>query len=256
MVVSREELEREFDQLRTEYAQHQEIRAQISDLLGEADERRRQEAGTRAKWDRVISNLETCLREAKARLTHCEVELFRVEKRLDGLSVEKTGAIELPPELEEFADIEDLRALTEDSLEAARKILGMPLEDIAKLNLEEVAELHNEIEEASTKVSKSSLERLRGRLELANQFAESPPDQDLPDSERRRQHILRAAIEKIRTNQIDYMTEKEIKLILASYTLLTQRLSSIPKDERLKRILGAAVNILRRKLNASKGSRP
>ncbi len=140
-------------------------------------------------------------------------------------------------------------------MQAARKILETPLEDIGKLSLEEVASLHNQVAEDNFEAALADTDRLLGRLEFANQTTSEPPPRAAgsgppvdKEQEQRRQQILRMALEKIRTGKLEGMTLEEIRLTITCYDLLTRRLTSSPRDERLKRILGAAVKVLQRRL--------
>ncbi|MBI2422895.1 MAG: hypothetical protein HYV27_08695 [Candidatus Hydrogenedentes bacterium] len=72
---------------------------------------------------------------------------------------------------------------------------------------------------------------------------------DAQDKERaRRTHfVLRSALEKIQLNRIDDMTPPEIQITHACYKNLSNMKNLSPKNERLKRIITAAVKILNRR---------
>jgi len=89
---------------------------------------------------------------------------------------------------------------------------------------------------------------LSGRLEVANQAHVDETAVEEPNApERREQIMLRAAIEKVGSNRLQNITDEEARLINNCYHLLARRLNPSMKDERLLRILGAAVQVLERR---------
>lgn len=254
------ELSQRIDALRQQQAQHEENIQLVRQKLADADARRRSDTENPRRWNHVLDNLEACLDDAKSRLESCRLAIKRTENEMALLREKKEresrAAWTAPdPELAEM-----LPELSGEAMQAARTILETPLEDIGKMSLEEVALLHDQVAEQQFEEALSDTDRLMGRLEFANQMAPeqaedaAPPQTQAPeqDPEQRKQRILRSAMEHIRTGQLEEMSLEEIRLIISCYNLLTRRLKSTPRDERLKRILGAAVKVLQRRLLALK----
>lgn len=59
--------------------------------------------------------------------------------------------------------------------------------------------------------------------------------------------LLESAIEKIRTHRVDALDPQEIRVTIAAHDRLTKMRNPSLKDQRLARILGAAVKVVRRK---------
>ncbi len=245
---AREKLER----LVQQRVQHKENLNTVLALLDKADRRRIAEPGNSHRWNKVLDNLESCLDEAKAKLESCELAIHRLEREIQGEKspdVDTAPSLAARPELskEEMDLLDGVGLFSAASMEAAKRILSMSLEDVSHLTLEEVATLHSQIADENTQAGGVLPGHLAGRIELANQIqaeeAAKPAPGILPP-ERRQQAILRAAIDKISANRLNTLTEEETRLVISSYELLCSRLTVGPKDERLKRILGAAVNVL------------
>lgn len=244
------ELEERLEKSRAELAQHEENLATVLALLEKADRRRREEPENLPHWNRVLTNLEHCMDEARARVGACQLQISRLERAREGEAQSQIPGHAIAP-----AAMSPLPAPSTTALDAAQTILNMPLEQLSKLTLEEVAFLHGHISNDNLTLIEQDTSGILGRLELANQLQAQTPDppQDEPLSpERRRQEVLRNAIDKICANRLNMITPEEAQLVNATYELLSRRLSSKPKDERLKRILGAAVNVLNNRLNAER----
>ena len=233
-----QQIQKRLDYLQTQCAQHQINLDNVRRLLAKADDRRRREPDRMDRWNQVLDNLETCLDETRARLERCKVTIKLVERRLEAL---RTGESlrEIEPETppEPLPPPPGIGIMT---AQAAQRILNMPLDEIGKLSLEEVAMLQDNLVRENMAAAMPDNERFAARIEYANQTATM--SDDLEDN--RKQSTLRAAIEKISTNRIAEMTEQEMRIVIACHDLLTRRLTTSPRDERLKRILGAAVKRL------------
>lgn len=242
MDTTQAELERKLDQLKNQLAQHQENLTTVVTLLDKADRRRLEEPADSNRWNRVLENLESCLDEAKARVGACQAAIEQAQRQLGEFRPGEFPAPSLPPEMETL----DFPPLPPASLEAARRILSMPLEEVSKLTLEEVALLHSQIASERTETLAANTERILGRLELAIQTQKEPVESSTGDasSEKRHQLLLRHAIDKVNSGHLTELTEQETKLLLSSYELVHNRLTPRAKDERLRRILGAAVNVV------------
>lgn len=231
------ELKAALERLEKRCAQHRKNRENVAELLTKADERRTKDPEHRTRWNQVIENLEFCLDEAKARLASCEASILRMERRLRAFQNGEPGGQVLTPEPEFIEHTHDVPAPPGDVFSVARHILKMPLEEMGRLTLDAVAALHAEVAAENAAAAGHVEEHL---IDLAL------PAEHLPEltQNQRKQQVLRGAIEKIQKNQIATLTDEENRLVVASYEMLAQRSDHSPKNERLKRILGAAVNIL------------
>jgi hypothetical protein len=129
-------------------------------------------------------------------------------------------------------------------MEAARLILARPVEEIAELTLQDVSSMFDSVAIENVAAAAPDAGQLMTTLEITGQTLGNDAAHD---PERRRQTALRCAIEKIQTKQIDKMTPEEVRMTLVCYESLTRRTNRTPKDERLSRILGAAIQIINRK---------
>ena len=233
-----QQIQKRLDHLQTQCAQHQINLDNVRRLLAKADDRRRREPDRMDRWNQVLDNLETCLDETRARLERCKVTIKLEERRLEALRTgESLREIEPATPPEPLPPPPGIGIMT---AQAAQRILNMPLDEIGKLSLEEVAMLQDSLVRENMAAAMPDNERFAARIEYANQTATM--SDDLEDN--RKQSTLRAAIEKISTNRIAQMTEQEMRVVIACRDLLTRRLTTSPRDERLKRILGAAVKRL------------
>ncbi len=229
-----------------------ESRLQVEKLYGlleKADQRRKGEPQNVSHWNSVLDNLESALDEARARLVSIQAEMGQLEKQLREVpaaapSPASTGEVVLDaPDLPPGGDI----SLSNSGRDAAKQILDMSLSQIGALNLQEVSILHSQVTADISDPNSSHFGQLMGKLEYANQCPESQDGDLANDPEQRRQQALRNAIDKIGTNRLDELSEGEIRMVLTCHDLLTRKLKSTPREERLRRVLDAAVKVLRRR---------
>ncbi|MBI3117206.1 MAG: hypothetical protein HYZ00_00870, partial [Candidatus Hydrogenedentes bacterium] len=200
------------------------------------------------RWNAVLDHLELSLDEAKARHQACQAEVLRAEQALRELP--PSPALEAAPQPPAQRRSEDAAFTKAPPAlgEVEQELLNAPFAELHKFSLEQIALVQSHLEQAP-QVQSDVTEHLIGRLELANQVREDTavPAHAAEPQNFRRQLVLRAAIDKIQANRIDAMTPDEIQLVVACHSLLTRRLRPTPKDERLLRILGAALKVLQRK---------
>ena len=252
--MHRTALEDKLENTKRNLLQHEQNVAAIQDLLKKADRRRCEEPDNSHRWNRVLDNLERCLDEAKAHVGRCQLEIGRIQRTLQDEQESADRTDSAPPQSESMP----LEAPSATTLDAARRILSMSVEEMSALTLEEVALLHGQLANENVTLIEQDTAGVLSRIELANQLQAAPPpsaSEDTGAPERRRQVLLRGAIDKICAHQLHNMTEEEARLVISTHALLVRRLTSNPKDERLKHILGAAVNILSNRLQAEKRSK-
>jgi len=230
------ELRRQLARAKFKLAEDLQAVDEVKVLLIKADERRMSEPQEARKWNRVLENLENSLDQTRARCAYSSVIASQLEQACAVLEQALEQAAP-PPEivLPTPPPGEDARHWTET------------LEKVGALSLEEACVLQSQID--SGEILDSELE---AGLTLANQMHhEVEPGGQLPEA--RRQHVLRAAIDKVGKQAFDTMTLDEIKLLMACHSLLTSRLEPTMRDQRLRRILDGAIKILQKRKDAMEG---
>lgn len=233
--------------LRDQVAQYEANLVRVKELLAKADARLRAANEDRRKWGRVVTNLEASLDEARARLERARVELRMAEQQAE-------SGIQPPQAKPEVAvspaapSSDYGTSLSDSSLSLLKGLMQRPMQELAQVPLEEMVLIEAALPEEEVLEKTEDGRRLLGRIELVNQTRESPEERFDPAGEdRRRQVVLRAAIDKLQKNQVDKMTPEEIRMTLVCHTLLSRRLNPSIRDQHLLRILSAAINVLRRK---------
>jgi len=233
-----QELRAELEHLKQRCAQHRNNRETIAALLEKADSRRNSHPEQRIRWEEVIENLEFCLDETKARLASCEASILRLERRLKTIQEEGASlSTSFPQDNGLLEETMELSIGPGDAFAVAKRILKMPSDEMGRLTLDAVSDLQSQIAEENAATAAPDTEQILEPALPQKTSATSP-------QERRKQDLLRGAIEKIQKNRIATLTEEETRLIIASHELLLRKCDDTPKGRRLKRILGAAVSIL------------
>jgi hypothetical protein len=262
------ELHSRYVHLRAKHAELQQKLEQMRDILAKADERRAREKFEPARWNPIIGNLETSYNQLKAEIVRTRTSLQETEQELSR-ALEATGqslsSVDTGPRCEALPPIADLRTLdttvrlaaeTTDGLTISldqpvgwRDVLHMSLEILATLTEDEITQVRAFVTNARKGTITDVDRRLvEGRLQLASQLRELAPETaEAPEGgHRRRQIVLRAAIDKIQHNRAQQLIEEEVRAVL----ICQQRLARLPNptmpEKRLLRILDAALNVLRR----------
>ena len=203
---------------------------EVKGLLARADARVREEPENRRRWATVVENLEASLAELRVRLQRNELELKQAEGQLPS-KLPAIGA-----------------TLSDSSTNLLTSVIHMSVNEVSSLTLEQAARIEADCTNSDL-VGPEQRVQVLAHVELANQSA-PPPTPACDDGElaaRRSQLALRGAIDKIQTGRIDTMTMEEVRMTIACYDLIRRRVNPTVSDQRLTRILGAAINILNRK---------
>jgi hypothetical protein len=256
--------------LRTIRERETELRQKVEetrDLLSKADARRIENREQPDRWNTILDNLETSYRLLKQELDRNRISAGRIEGELNRLieSLELAGeeqaeeiavpvvpeeAIELLPTsgqeiytpADEFSEI--------DVKLGWRDLLHMTLEDLATLTAAEMAQVREcLLPGRSASMTDTDRRLIEGRLLLAAELRSSarPGEvEDLEQGERRRQIILRAAIEKIQNHRTTQMTDEELRAVLWCQQRLSKKSSASAGEKRLLRIIDAAISLIRR----------
>lgn len=229
------ELEARHEQLKRQLTPLEDSYASTREVIRKADARRAQDGDTR-KWNRVLDNLERSLDQLRVRVRSTRDQLQTVEQELrrarsdqQGIALESDSVAPapLPREIQNDLNIEP------GSLESLVKA-SVALENFATVG--------------AADPDRAML--LEAEIELANQTGSVVP---APESgERRSQLALRSAIGKIQGNRIADMTPEELSLTVHCHNLLSRRVNPSLGDQRLVRLLGAAIRVLQRKQGQTK----
>ena len=243
-----EELQTRLDLLESEKIKHDESLLNINDLLAKADKRRRIEADNQRKWASVLENLENSLDMIKARREAALVDFTQTKRKLDGLDKDKSArpTSKAPTEQTQQDANTSGAAISDSSKTVAKEILSMSLDELSKLSLEDVALLHQQIGIDFSDELLVEDSKVAAQMELANQSDGTTQSEDEPSPGRRRQKLLRAAIEKILSNNIKDLTQEEVQVTLICHALLRRRVNPSIRDERLIRVLGGFVKMVRK----------
>lgn len=213
-------------------------------ILEKADARKLQEPENRRHWDQVIDQLERSLLEMRGRLEHLEYQLTTLDQ---GVHAASNG---IPTTTADSSGAPTL-VLSVNPEEALRKVLALSLEELSSLTMEQVGLLHAQLPQYAEALDKDGAERAEARIELANQLrpqrTESPEEARKPVShfmERRRQFLLRAALDKVRAGRLPDITREEKTLIASCHEMLSRRVMPDERDKRLLRMLQEAVDVL------------
>ena len=239
---------------RTAKVKNEESLININALLSKADICRRIEVNNKRKWDSVLANLENSFDEIKARREAGLVEFKQTKRKLNDLEKEKIpkSRREAPTERQQQDANASGVAISDSSKSAAKQILSMSLDELSKLSLEEVTLLHQQvgIEFSNELLIEDS--KVSGQMELTNQSSGTSQTLEESNPGRRRPILLRAAIEKILSNNIKNLTEEEVQVTLICHALLRRRVNPSIRDERLIRVLGGFVKMVCKDHDAEK----
>lgn len=238
------------------------------ELLAKADARRRQERDAASRWNGILDNLETSYRQLKQDLDSARISAGRIETELTRL--ESAFAVE---ESTTINEVEAMVATVADTLEQElnagdgdgaedefsvmdvhigwRDLLHMTLEDLATLTASELSQVHDYLKPGrGGSLTETDRRLIESRLQLAAELrAQAPPGEveALEDGERRRQLVLRGAIEKIQNHRTIHMTDEEIRAVIwCQQRLVRKSASASVGEKRLLRILDAALSLIRR----------
>ncbi len=251
MATQEAKLRTDLARLQTLHEQAKTALGNVKDLLDKADARRAKE-GERP-WGRIVDNLESALQLTKAKVTGFEQRVLQCEQHLEMLLRATAGTGPKPQQRFTSAEFEDVipegMKLPPDHLAAAERILGMSLDDLGGLTLEQVADMNTQIyeeppvalEPAPPPEPARPGSALDTRIERAKEMRESlaARHQSLQPSfaDRRRQKLLRDAIAKLLTDKIQTLDLEEIELLVQCHNGIEDRAEKSESDARLQTML-------------------
>lgn len=255
MQKTTQELQAELAKLREERAQAEASRRSVLESLEKAESRRAENPSARGHWDKILEQLESSLDDVKARLASLDGRIAHAERSLKTAEAGPAPADAEPtpeadsappadapePQAEEGSAFEQLLArLPSDPEKAARRIMELSPEKLGGLNLEEIAILHGQIAVDDSGSPLPDLDLDSSGVEVVK-HDKGAMNAEEARARRERQDLLRSALDKIRANRIDELTSAEERIVNVTRILLERRPPANPRDERLRRILGAAV---------------
>ncbi len=211
MSDKKQELADELHAARDLHEKNVQALREILELLEKADARRKANPDDVRRWNEVLDHLENSLTQARARVSASEHRLKMARRALqEALGNE---ALQVAEASHQTASVSHEGSTFETRLE---KVIGAE-NAAAALNDDKVAE-----------------------RPLATGKEEATPGASTG------QQALQSAINKIQQHRVHSLDADEVKATIAAY----ERLSGIPspnlKDQRLMRILGAAVRVFQR----------
>ena len=259
MAKTETELSEELLELEKSKVEAEGVVAHVRELLEAADMRRRSEDERR--WNRVLNDLEDALDVTKARLTVFKQEIRDRQRQLKELRETGATTASVSPASGLTSEEEMLLdgSLPEERVRAAEKMLAIPLADLGKLTLEDVAAMDIGLAasaEEDTEVQAQEPEPngrgprpagLAARIEQAKQKRQALAAARRPSpsfQERRKQKTLRDAVAKIGRGAIKSMTLEEIELLTGFYHTVAERADANENDVRLKEMLEPVVKEL------------
>ena len=231
----------------------------VRELLRKADAHRVEDE--RLPWNRIYDNLERTLDLTRARFTTYEQLLKERRRDLEQLrSSGGAGTQEQPPPsstIEEQMMIGALRdvlpedvPLPKNHFLVAERILAMPLDLLGKMTLDQAAVMNAQLFEAAEidaqkaaqegagAVTKQSwLEAKIARAKQAREALAAKRSETVTFADRRRNMILRNAIEKVITSNYTLLDLSEIELVLNYGKTIAVKPDKTPNDIRLKGII-------------------
>lgn len=227
MRATKNEIREELAVLVQEQAETQANLLRVRELLERADQRKKDNPEEARNWNKKLDRLEETLLREKSRLARCEQDIVAAHRNLEDI------------ERKQEAPAPD--APGEDTFEGAtRRALAHQEEDTVDASLEEAALVRTALESREEARPEDHITRALARR--VEQY-KSEPDaaRETQRGLRRKQHLLRDAIEKCVSDQIGTVTLDEIHLLTNCYAIVRERDSESEEDRRLSEVLEQAI---------------
>lgn len=231
------------------------------ELLQKADARRDRDKDQPQRWNKIIDQLETTYRTLKREVEIAAMNVQESSIKLarllaaSGVHLSAIDAEIAESKATEHEEVVEVVIAPEEFTSNEHKLgwrdlLHMPMEDLATLTEAEIATVENSLAQGGLEGMTNEERRLvEGRLHLAIELrATDTPAQaaDLEAGEQPRQIVLRAAIEKIQRGRAQEMSDEEIRAVIWCQQRIAANANATPAEQRLLRIIEAALNIIRR----------
>ncbi len=242
-VLSGSKLQSNVRSLEVQYNEITGKLAEVHRLLKRADARRVAPNEDRSKWNQVIDNLEKSLNDLRSKESLIESELRAARRLLQQDLAEGAETATAQVSIRSTAELS--RATSVEHL--AEHILDEPVRTVDDLSLEQMSRLKSHLTDgAGTAQEEKEQAALLSRVEQVNQMQ---PRMIKPKAEENRhQFILRAAIDKLKSEKLDVVSYGELKLLFACYSLLSKRLEPTANDRYLQKLLEPSIKEVQRTL--------
>lgn len=248
MAWTEEQVRREIARLHRSRREHQNALKQIRELLANADIRRKSVAPHElGRWNKMLDALERQMDQAKAVLADVEQRIKRMQFRLERLHGQpRAGASATPPSRTDTL-------ATTGVEDASAHILGIPRDRVSQLGLDEIAELHEQISNQKNNKENSGLniKHSEQKRQLYKRQEPTRPDADTRQSSSQSiSPTFDRIIKTIQRHEIDSLTPEDVGLVRAALERFSQKGDLSPREERLKSLLQAALNIWEKRFGA------
>ncbi len=259
MTDSRETLIEALDRQRAEKAKEEQAIQESMQLLERVDRRRRENPDDRRRWDLRADDLEEGLLESRRRLGWVEQHLIEATRKLESAEGDAaTATITAEPPSDTPAIVEADAApkdeatkstgLNESCRKAALHILDVPLFKVSKVPFEDIvlAKIFCE-SEGGTTLERGEIEELHRRIKMHDRSRHGPSRKKLAavsQEERRHQFLIRKALDKCRSNQMEALTLQEIDIIIGCYDMIAQRDEPSVEDARLLKLINSSIDYI------------
>lgn len=238
------DLQTELERLTELRRQTEKALCHVRELLERADS-----SGTRIgsrRWRGIVDNLERTLVRIRASLTFYDQQIKDVESRLRKSSMR--GGVPA----ESLHSKPKLEAQSANEVEAVERLLAMPLSELAKLTLEEVSAMHEQLCAAREPADKKTPEpaapqktALSSRIEQAKKTRESLLNMrkkiNEPFMERRMQAMMQSGFEKLVNGKRDQLHLEELEAMVECQKRLMGKPRLTDEEVKTKYVLDSAI---------------
>ncbi len=235
-------ISKEIEKLKELIDKDQEAIKKINELLRKADMRLREETEHYDRWMSVIENLENSLIETRRILQGRTIRLQQLQKEYQELlintSMENPVLPELPLTKEEQEIIKE-KAVEDNRL--ASEVIGISAEKWGEVSLGELSQII--ISMKSSIGEKTVQDNARG--EAITEKSEEEIEKTIKSETifLQLRNLLASGLNKVWNNKVESLTSQEKAIILKVYQHMENKKNKTAKEDRLFRVISAAVRI-------------
>jgi len=234
----------EIEKLKNRIENDQEVIKKINELLKKADQRLKEEPKNYNRWVNIIENLENSLVERRRILQGRTVNLQKLQKEYQELLIGTTSteSSSLPEILLSEKELELIDNRKVKDMQLALKILETPADKWGEVSIGEISQIilgMKPSEEKSTLQTYSKEEEIHTKSdeEIENAIKSNPAYLQL-------RSLLVSGLDKVWDRKPEMLTSQEKSIILTVYQHLEDKRNKNYKEERLFRVISAAVRIV------------
>ncbi len=239
-------INRDIEKLKELIDKDQEAIKKINELLRKADQRLREEVENHDRWMSVIENLENSLIETRRIHQGRVINLQQLQKEYQELllvsSAEDTLLPEIPLTKEEKELIRD-KEIKDNKL--ASVVLGTTAEKWGEVSLGELSQI---IINMKSSFEEESLQEYEKGDDLSSKSEEEIEDKIKSEPVYLQlRNLLVSGLNKVWDNRVEMLTLQEKTIIFKVYQHLERKKNKNSKEDRLFRVISAAVRIMSQK---------